>query len=202
MLHIKEHERKDMPPKQTVTREEIGEAAFTIVQQEGLRFLTARNVAQKLGLSTRPIYFYFSSMQDLRKEAMRQARELLMTYISKPYTDRVFLNMGTGLAFFARDHKTLYRLLFMESNEFKDLVDEFLTSLRREMNKDNRFINMTQEERDVLLNKMWIFTHGLASLICVELIAGDADQFLIETIEKMGTIAIDAAISENLHKSI
>jgi AcrR family transcriptional regulator len=191
-----------MAPKNSATREEIIETAFAIVQQEGMTSLTVRNVAQKLGLSTRPVYSHFASMKDLQQEAMRKARELMLTYVSKCYTNDIFLNMGTGAAFFARDHKALYRILFMENNDFKDLLHDFRMDLSKQMKKDERFTRMTQKERDDLLNKMWIFTHGFASLICVGLIEEDSDLFIIETMNKVGSAVSNAAVKESLkHKN-
>jgi AcrR family transcriptional regulator len=191
-----------MAPKNSTTREEIIETAFAIVQQEGMASLTARNVAQKLGLSTRPVYSHFASMKDLQQEAMRKARELMQAYVSKRYTNDIFLNMGTGAAFFARDHKALYRILFMENNDFKDLLNDFRLDLSKQMKKDERFTRMTQKERDDLLNKMWIFTHGLASFICVGLMEEDSDLFIIETMKKVGSAVGTAAVKESLkHKN-
>ena len=189
-----------MPPKQRITKEAITNAAFSIIEKQGMKFLTARNVAKKMGISTRPIYFYFSCMQDLRKEMMRRAQEILSIYISKPYSNRISLNVASGFAFFARDHKMLYRHWFMENNEFKDLVDEFLMDLRNRMKKDKQLIHMSQKERDDLFNKMWIFIHGLASLIHVGLIEDDSDQFIIDTIDQMGSIVVTAAIKASLDK--
>ena len=190
-----------MAPKNSATREEIIETAFAIVQQEGMAALTARNVAQKLGLSTRPVYSHFASMKDLQQEAICKARDLMLAYVSKRYTNDIFLNMGTGAAFFARDHKALYRILFMKNNDFKDLLSDFLMNLSKQMKKDERFTRMTRKERDDLLNKMWIFTHGFASLICVGLIEEDSDQFIIGMMNKVGSAVGNAAVKESLkHK--
>ena len=190
-----------MAPKQSITKEEIIEAAFAIVRQKGMSSLTARNVAKKLGISTRPVYSHFSSMKDLQKEAMSKARKLMLAYVAKPYTNCAFLNMGTGATFFARDHKALYKLLFMENRDFKDLVKEFHFDLRRQMKKDERLTRMTQQERDDLLNKMWIFTHGLASFICVGLIEDDSDFFIIKTMDQVGSAVVAATVKKSLNHS-
>lgn len=190
-----------MAPKQSIAKEGIIDAAFAIVRQKGMSSLTARNVAKKMGISTRPVYSHFASMKDLQQEAVRKARELMLAYVSKRYTNDIFLNMGTGAAFFARDHKSLYRILFMENNDFKDLLNDFRMDLSKQMKKDERFTRMTRKERDDLLNKMWIFTHGFASLICVGLIEEDSDFFIIETMNKVGSAVGIAAVKESLdHK--
>ncbi|HNY66488.1 MAG TPA: TetR family transcriptional regulator [Deltaproteobacteria bacterium] len=189
-----------MPPKATVTREEIIQAAFTIVDEGGMLCLTARSVAKETGLSTRPVYFYFSSMEELQKEVLKKAVDLLREYTTVPYTERVFLNMGIGIVLFARDHRQLFRNLFLESDEYKDLVAEFMLSLRDEMKKDPRFTGMTQEERDTLLNKMWVFTHGLASVICVGLNEEQSDRYIIDMIDQVGSVVIADAIKKSSNK--
>lgn len=184
-----------MAPKHSITREEIIEAAFKIVRQEGMSGLTARNVAKKMGLSTRPVYSHFSSMKELQKEAMRKAGDLMLSYMSKPYTDSIFLNMGTGATYFARENKTLYRLLFMENSDYRDLIDEFHVNLRRQMKKDEMFTRLSQNQRDDLLNKMWIFTHGLASFICVGLIEDDSDDAIIKIMDSVGSAVIHEEVN-------
>jgi AcrR family transcriptional regulator len=189
-----------MAPKHSISREAIIEAAFAIIRQEGMSALTARNVAQKMGLSTRPVYSHFSSMAELQKEAMRKAGDLMLSYMSKPYTDSIFLNMGTGATYFARENKTLYRLLFMENNNFKDLIDEFHVNLRRQMKKDEMFTKLTLNQRNDLLNKMWIFTHGLASFICVGLIDDDSDDAIIKILDSVGSAVIHEEVNPK-HKT-
>ncbi len=184
-----------MAPKHSITREEIIDAAFAIVRQEGMSALTARNVAHKMGLSTRPVYSHFSSMGELQKEAMRKAGDLLLSYMSKPYTDSIFLNMGTGATYFARENKTLYRLLFMENNNFKELIEEFHVNLRGQMKKDEMFTKLTTNQRNDLLNKMWIFTHGLASFICVGLIDDDSDDAIIKILDSVGSAVIHEEVN-------
>ncbi len=184
-----------MAPKHSITREEIIEAAFTIVRQEGMSVLTARNIAKKMGLSTRPVYSHFSSMKELQKEVMRKAGDLMLSYMVKPYTDSVFLNMGTGATYFARENKTLYRLLFMENNNFKDLIEEFHVNMHGQMKKDEMFTRLSQNQRDDLLNKMWIFTHGLASFICVGLIEDDSDDAIIKILDSVGSAVIHEEVN-------
>ena len=105
-----------MPPKAKFSKEEIVQAAFNIVQQKGLPALTARRVARNLKSSTAPVYSYFQSMNQLEREVIAEAVDMLHQYTLRPYTDRVFLNMGTGIAIFARDQSNLFRALFLEKN--------------------------------------------------------------------------------------
>ena len=184
-----------MPPPIHFTRDQVIQAAFDIVEKQGMGVLSARNVAKQLQSSTAPVYSYFNSIDTLKREVLKQAEELLTGYIEKPYTDRIFLNLGTGIALFARDHRELYHSLFLEKNEFQDIVDSFLTNMQNFLRKDHRFTAMPVEDRNTMLYKMWIFTHGLATLICAGLVEDDSQAYIVNTLDEVGTAVIGAALA-------
>jgi len=188
-----------MPPKEKYTRENVIEAAFAIVEKRGLSDLTARRIAAKLGSSTAPVYKYFETMDELSLEIIRIIKEMLLDYTSRRYTERVFLNMGTGVALFACQHKQLYRALLLEKANFGDVVEEFLVILENKLPDDERLKPLSAEERHILLQKMWTYTHGLASLICVGLIENCNQEFIIKNLIDVGGDVIGATLSK--HKS-
>ena len=119
-----------MPPKVQFTREDVIQAAFDFVREQGIKKLSARKVAQMLKSSTAPVYSHFKSMKELEMEVLRKAKDLLLQYTRSSYTDRVFLNMGTGYAVFAREHSELFRAIFLGRETYTDIVEEFLNTLR------------------------------------------------------------------------
>ena len=184
-----------MTPKIQFTKPDVVQAAFEVMQAQGLRGLTARNVATKLGSSTAPVYAHFENMKELEVSAVRKARDLLIDYTTRPHTDRVFLNLGVGIAKFGRDHAQLYRAIFLECGEFRVVVDEFLQALADEFAKDPRFGSMAEEDSRYMLTKMWIFTHGLASLLCVGLVDDESDEHIISILDSVGTAVIKATMA-------
>ena len=194
-----------MPPKIKYTREDVIRAAFAIVDKRGLKELTARGVAGELGSSTAPVYRHFTTMDELALEVIRETQRTLLEYTSRPYTDRIFLNMGTGVALFACEHSRLYRALLLEGDSYSDVVQEILDALESKLAEDTRFTSMSDIERRVLLNKMWTFTHGLASLICVGLIKDCDQEYIIKTLKDIGADVIGATLAKhdnhnNTHK--
>ena len=189
-------EKRDMPPKIKYSKDEVTKAAIRIVEAEGLRALTARSVATQLGSSTAPVYNHFATMDELAFSVVKQTQKALLEYTSRPYTDRVFLNMGTGVAMFACEHRQLYRALMLEGDNYRDVIHEFLDTLESEMTKDARFASLSKSERQPLLNKMWTFTHGLASLICVGLIKDCNQDFIIKTLMDVGADVIGATLAK------
>ena len=190
-----------MPPKVKYTRDDVIRAAARKVEEHGLRELTARGVASELGSSTAPVYKHFATMDELALEVIRKTQKTLLEYTSRPYSDRVFLNMGTGIAMFACEHSRLYRALLLEGDSYGDVVHEFLDILESELIKDARFTSMSESERRELLRKMWTFTHGLASLICVGLIKDCNQEYIMKTLSDVGADVIGAALAKHKNNS-
>ena len=63
----------NLPPTPKYTRDEIINAAYNLVRDNGLTALTARDLAKKLGTSPRPIFTAFKNMDDLKNEVIKKA---------------------------------------------------------------------------------------------------------------------------------
>jgi AcrR family transcriptional regulator len=183
-----------MPPKTVFTKEDVVSAAFEVVQQKGMKALTAREVARRLKSSTAPVYSNFESMKLLEREVMKKSRDLLLDYMTRPYTEIVFLNMGIGYAYFAREQCALFRALYLEDSGYKEIIDELEGSMRVQMAKDPRFTSLDDQDRFSLLDKMWIFTHGMATMICVGLSEDQSDEYIIKTLKDVGSAVIGATL--------
>lgn len=189
-----------MPPKTVFNKEDIVRAAFEVVQDKGIQALTAREVGRKLKSSTAPVYSNFGSMKLLEREVLLKANDLQMEYMVRPYSELAFLNMGIGYARFAREQCALFRALYLEKSEHKDVMYEFEKAMQVQMNTDNRFDVLTEEERHSLLDKMWIFTHGMATMICVGLSEDSSDEYITNTLRDVGSAVIGAAMMNRKNK--
>lgn len=156
-----------MPPKVKFSREEIIAAALDIVREGGMTALTARSLAARLGSSAKPVFGLFENMQEVQKEVMLAAnaeyQEFLyaemMRGIYKPYK-------ATGMAYiaFARKEKELFKLLFMRdrSDEQGDTRDESVASIIALISRNT---GLSEEEARLFHLEMWIFVHGIATMI-------------------------------------
>lgn len=186
-----------MPPKVRFDKDTVVRAAVNVVDKKGLSALTARSVATQLKSSTAPVYHHFKTMDQLALAVMKQTQKMLLDYTTRPYTDRVFLNMGTGVALFAAEHRKLYRALMLESNGYSSVVHDFFGMLLIEMKKDPRFTTMSDSQRLALLSKMWTFTHGLASLICVGIEKDASQERIVKTLLDVGADIVGAALTKH-----
>lgn len=186
-----------MPPKIKYARKDVIQAAVAIVEEHGAKELTARSVAAKLNSSTAPVYKQFATMDELALEVIRHTQKLLLEYTHRPYTSHLFLNMGVGIAMFSSEHSELYRAILLEGDNYRDVILEFLDSLEVELARDERCKSLTADERRELLHKMWLFTHGLASVICVGLVKECDRESIIKTLSDIGFDVISATIARH-----
>lgn len=185
-----------MPPGQSFSRDDVIEAAMELIQSHGLSSVTARGVAEKLGSSVAPVYRQFSSMEELLEEIARRVLALLVDYSRRTWSEHTFLNMGTGIAMFAVDYPNLYRALFLDRERLQGVVAEFSQSLGEDLGEYKSFESLPDQVRGNLLETMWMFTHGLASLIAVGLSEKRDLESIIQFLGKTGGAVITAAYME------
>lgn len=183
-----------MPPEEKFSREAVASAAFELVRKRGMAKLTARNIAKRLKSSTAPVYQHFRSMEVMKQEVMRRAKEHLLQYMAQPYSEMRFLNMGVGYIAFAREEAELFRALFLERGVFREHTDETLVVFGTEMAQDGLLAPLDEEQRTSLLHKMWTFAHGLATMVWAGIIEDSSDEHIIEILKEMGGLAIEAEI--------
>lgn len=157
-----------MPPKAKITKEMIVEAAFNIVQKEGVEKVTARSISEQLNCSTQPVLYYFSTVEDIKKLVYKKVDEYHTDYIMDTDTDygNPMLTIGMNYIRFAIKESNLFRFLF-QSNEFSgvgmlDLLETeellpILTVLQNEL-------DMSMEDTKDVFSTLFIFAHGYASL--------------------------------------
>lgn len=193
-VHRHRLDGKSVPRNPTFASEDIVRAAVAVIDRGGAAELSARQVARELGASTAPIYTRFSSMEELTRAAMLEARRLLEEYMARSYTDRPFANMGVGLILFARDHRQLYRVLFLEGDRYAAIVEAFLEKAAEDMKRDPRFADTSGAVRRALLEKMWIYTHGVAALVVANLLDEGRLMEVIDGMLDVGVALIGRAL--------
>lgn len=155
-----------MPPSKTLTREQVINAAFTLVRAKGLGALSARNVAKKLKTSTSPIYGYFRNMDQVKREMAAKAMQLLREYQTKRRTTEPFFDMGLGYIEFAGKEKKLFFEVLADKSILPCANDKkWGSEMIAIMKSDPSLTGLSDDLLLDLLLKMWIFVHGLASLI-------------------------------------
>jgi AcrR family transcriptional regulator len=155
-----------MPPKTRFSRDDIVEAAFSVVRKHGWTGLSARSIAQELNSSTQPIYSHIKSIKNLKEEVVKKAYELLFSYGTTKRTGDPWLDVGVGYVLFAKKEKQLFRCLFDE--EHLPLVKKYsaqsFAAISETLSDYPPFQELSKEERHKIRSIGFIFAHGLAVL--------------------------------------
>lgn len=159
-----------MPPSKKFQRDDIIKIACEIVKNEGLSDLNARRIAEELNCSTQPIYHNFSSMEELKEKVVEKIYCLYVSYMQEGEKEkRAYLEMGKSYIRFARDYPNYFKILFMAKSGLSP--DDFIwnDSMGNSiLQKGRSFSGLTEEEQKKFHLKVWIFTHGIATLAALE----------------------------------
>lgn len=162
-----------MPPKPKYTKEEIIDAAFEIVRENGIVALVARAVGKKLNTTASPIFTFFTGMEDLKAEVIRKAKSVCKDYVGECVNySPAFKEFGMRYVSFAMKEPNLYKLLFAYGDaitldyysRFEDMLEPVLESIEESFQLD-------LEESKTLFNQMIIHSNG----ICAYIINGHSD---------------------------
>ena len=161
-----------MPPKQRITREMILETSFAMFCREGMEVVNARSVAKALNCSTQPIFSYFAGMDDLKTALEDKARALFEAGISEAIAGENPLFDGCMAYFrFAMNQPHLFRQMFLLKREKQArslaAINEALRTKVVGPLAQKSGVDAAQVEQQCI--KLWVFTHGLASLAAMGL---------------------------------
>lgn len=161
-----------MPPKITTSKEMIIEAGYSIADEDGIGQVNCRAIANKLGCSTQPVFSRFPNMDELKEEVFNYACDKLEQSIA----DR--LNTGaecspvevavTVLADLARDHRNLYRLIYLS-----DFRSEKTFLEEREKYQTNKLIikeltdkyKIDSKRAEGIFERTSLLVHGICTVI-------------------------------------
>ena len=175
-----------MPPKPKYTREEIIDAAFEMVRENGIESLVARELGKRMGTSSSPIFTAFKNMEELQTEVRIKALKEFEACVSDAvnYTP-AFKHVGEKMIEFAAKEPKLFQLIYLqeheESKRYMDYVMEELGETVEVcitvMQKDYA---LTYEDAKRLFAQIWMHTFA----ICV-LVAGKVCHFTQDEISEI-----------------
>jgi len=153
-----------MPPKFKFTRDEIIEAALTIVRQGGWPALTTRSLADALNASARPIYSYFGSMAEVEEAVVKKTVDLLYRCMIRKETGDPWHDHGIGYVLFAMEERALFRAVNDERHIplFKTYGDAIWETLTASLKDYPPFIGLSAEQVYRIQLHRWLFAHGMA----------------------------------------
>lgn len=158
-----------MPPRSKISREDIVDAAFSIVRESGIEQMNTRQVAQHLGCSTQPVMYHFKTMEILRQEAYERADLFHTEFLLSGKSDDVmpFLRIGLNYIRFAWEEAPLFRFLFQSGYSPHRTIMEIVDSdeLRPILSALQKETSLGLERAKEVFMTLALLTHGYASLL-------------------------------------
>lgn len=156
-----------MPPKVKISKEAILHAAMDYIRKNGETALNARALAQFIGCSTQPIFSNYSSMEELRQEAIQSANHLYQQYLEEEMTSsRYPTYKASGMAYirFAKEEKELFKLLFMRDRS-DEQIDRSWKGAEDIIALSAKTTGLSMEKAKLFHMEMWIYVHGIATML-------------------------------------
>lgn len=153
-----------MPPKVKTDKGTIVNAAFEVAKVEGVAAITAQNVSKVLKTSVAPIFRVFQTVEELRMATTEKINEFHTQYI-KDYQDgnSEFLSYGNAYIQFAREYSQLFEALMQPCPT--EIEKRMTGELAFAVNSASKESGLAFEGAKSLFLNMWIYTHGIASLV-------------------------------------
>ena len=158
-----------MPTKIRISKDMILDAAFEIVRKDGMEKLSNRELANKLNCSIRPIYYQFENVEEMQKELYLKIEQYFYKFILENMVEEIpkYKQVGINYIKFAKKEKKLFQTLFM--TDVGLTPDAFVLKAGEDYKEIEKFIkisaNIKEEDIKDFHTKMWIFCHGIATLV-------------------------------------
>lgn len=155
-----------MPPKEKLTKQDIVSGAVELIRRKGIKALNARALAEELDCSTMPLFRNFQGMEEIRRAAMERIGEIYSAYIQRGAEQELpFKAMGMEYIRFAKEEPNFFRLMFM--NDPRSLETPPLEDPTHHQVVDiaSHASGLDPEKVGRLYQEMWVFVHGIATLI-------------------------------------
>ena len=158
-----------MPTKIRISKDMILDAAFEIVRQCGMEKLSNRELANKLKCSIRPIYYQFENVEEMQKELYIKIEKYFYEFLLDNMIDGIpqYKQVGINYIKFAKKENKLFQTLFMSETGLRP--DAFVSKAGDDYKEIEKLVKISThlKEDDIkdFHTKMWIFCHGIATLV-------------------------------------
>lgn len=188
-----------MSKRATITREMIVNAAFEITRAEGTESVNARSIAEKLGCTTQPVLYHFSTVMEIKEAVYHKADDLHTGYVTdiRGRYNHPMLEMGMQYIRFAVEEKHLFRLLFQSdkfaSKGFGDIMGgEDMEPLISVLSGT---AGVSEEKAREVFACIFLSVHGFASLIANNAMVYD-EEYITGIITNIYDSVVKAALDK------
>ena len=175
-----------MARQSIISKEQLLYIAVKMVEEEGIDSINARSLANKAGISTKPIYRLYTSLNDLKKDIndiiKKEYDEFIMRRVD---SKNALITVCVAYVEFAGMHKNYFRSMFLSNNLNWKSVNDVLNEKWNQstiINLVNKH-NLSFDEAKELFMHVWLYANGLATLIASNELTIDNKEILIRIVK-------------------
>lgn len=151
-----------------INKETLLKRALKMVEDDGLESINARSLAAAAGISTKPIYRLYNSLDDLKTEVNEIIKKEYDEFITKRVDIKnALITVCVAYIEFAQMHKNYFRSMFLSNNLKWKSVNDVLNEKWNQstiINLVNKHGLSFEEAKNLFMN-VWLYANGLATLI-------------------------------------
>lgn len=176
-----------MPPKPIICRKDIINAAIQLVETGGMGRINARDLAEALNCSTKPLFRIYKNMEELKADVISELNLFYNSFMDIRMTDENrLLSQGIAYVEFARKHKMIFNTLFMNRTMEGASIRDIIKAKWNQLSIENaqQVTGLPREKAEMLFINIWVYSHGIAT----QIVANDID-ISLETVTALITNA-------------
>lgn len=175
-----------MAVKSIINKEELLNVALKMVEANGLESINARSLASAAGISTKPIYRLYKSLDDLKNDVNEIIKKEYDEFITKRVDNKnALITVCVAYVEFAGMHKNYFRSMFLSNNLSWNSVDDVLNEKWNQstiINLVNKQSLSFDEAKNLFMN-VWLYANGLATLIASNDLTIDNKEILVRIVK-------------------
>lgn len=156
-----------MPPIRKFSKDDIIDVAYEIVKKEGIKSLNARKIASELNSSVQPLFHNFTNMEELKSSVIAKIYNTYQEYMRNgALEEKAYKGMGIAYIKFAKEYPNFFNVLFMSESKLSPTTFIQNDNTGNDVIKNGQiFSGLSLEEQKNFHLKVWIFTHGIATMV-------------------------------------
>ena len=175
-----------MAAKSIIDKKTLLQVAINMVEKEGIESINARSLASKAGISTKPIYRLYKSLDLLKTDVNDIIKKEYDEFIMKRVDSKnALITVCVAYIEFAQMHKNYFRSMFLSNNLKWQSVDDVLNEKWNQstiINLVNKH-SLSFEEAKKLFMNVWLYANGLATLIASNDLTIDNKEILVRIVK-------------------
>ena len=175
-----------MAGRSVIEKKDLLKVAVKMVEKEGIESINARDLAKNAGISTKPIYRIYNSLEELKTDVNNIIKKEYDEFIMKRVDNKnALITVCVAYVEFAYMHENYFKCMFLSNNLNWTNINDVLNEKWNQstiINLVNKH-SLSFEEAKTLFMNVWLYANGLATLIACNDLIMDSKEILIRIVK-------------------